>query len=262
MSISKINNEELKMIHMLHTMKQIKRMFNNCDGLLIVAGTEMSSESGLTNVDSLYSIFEFLQEPISSWKYICHNFDLYRNTEPHHGFKILQHLGNQFEQGCFVVTSNFDGQFQKAGFDAEKIYEVNGNFNWSQCSIPCSSELVPTPIFDYQNDVDYIPKCHICGAVLRPNTQLHIDNAWNSKLFDSQKSKFKNWTNQCKNILCIEIGADASNSSLRIISEQFFKNLIRINPKDFKHSHPNVISLPLKAKFGIDLIQYAIQEFE
>lgn len=250
------------MIHMLHTMKQIKRMFNNCDGLLIVAGAEISSESGLTNVQSLYSSIEFLLNPYTSWMCISDNYELYRNTEPHDGFKILQKLGNQFEQGCFVVTSNIDGQFQKAGFDAEKIYEVNGNFNWSQCSIPCSPELVPTPIIDYQNNVDYIPKCHICGEVLRPNTQMVMDNGWNSKLFDSQKSKFKNWTNQCKNILCIEIGADASNLSLRIISEQFFKNLIRINPKDFKHSHPNVISLPLKAKFGIDLIHYAIQEFE
>ena len=41
----------------------------------------------------------------------------------------------------FVVTSNVDGQFQKAGFAGENILEVHGSIHHLQCTRPCSRAI-------------------------------------------------------------------------------------------------------------------------
>ena len=41
----------------------------------------------------------------------------------------------------FVVTSNVDGQFQKAGYPEERILEVHGSIHWLQCTTPCSRRI-------------------------------------------------------------------------------------------------------------------------
>jgi NAD-dependent SIR2 family protein deacetylase len=38
----------------------------------------------------------------------------------------------------FVVTSNVDGMFNRNGFDENKIYTPQGDFQYMQCAKPCS----------------------------------------------------------------------------------------------------------------------------
>lgn len=50
------------------------------------------------------------------WGFYGYRLDLYRKTEPHSGFKALLELCNKGNiADSFVVTSNVDGHFQKAG---------------------------------------------------------------------------------------------------------------------------------------------------
>lgn len=272
------------MLHMLHTIKQIRRMFSQCDGLLITAGAGMGVDSGLPDFHGKSGMLNhypnstqnnikfqdianpigFAQSPNIAWGFYGHRHDLYKDTMPHEGFNILKDLSKTFENGCFVVTSNIDGHFQKAGYDVNKIFEIHGNINISQCSEPCSPELRPTPTvnIDEKGNCINIPKCHVCGATLRPNVLMFNDDFWISKLYDSQEVKFNNWTKQCKKILCIEIGADTNIQSIRMISERYQNTLIRINPKDFVTPSQNGVSLPLTANFGIQFIQHAVEIFE
>lgn len=39
------------------------------------------------------------------------------------------------------MTTNVDGQFEKAGFDRERLFEIQGNYGEFQCSVPCHQEV-------------------------------------------------------------------------------------------------------------------------
>ncbi len=71
----------------------------------------------------------FATDPALAWGFYGHRLHLYRQTTPHAGFAILKDWAARMPEGCFVVTSNVDGQFQCAGFDPEKIVEVHGTIH-------------------------------------------------------------------------------------------------------------------------------------
>jgi NAD-dependent SIR2 family protein deacetylase len=41
----------------------------------------------------------------------------------------------------FILTTNTDGQFLKAGFPPEKLCTPQGDYTYFQCSLPCNTEL-------------------------------------------------------------------------------------------------------------------------
>jgi len=69
---------------------------------------------------------------------------LYRKTEPHEGFKILQKWCQGTRKGHFVYTSNVDNQFQKSGFDENRIVECHGTLFWMQ-SLHDNGKIWPCP---------------------------------------------------------------------------------------------------------------------
>ena len=62
-------------------------------------------------------------------------------TVPHRGFELLREWAERFDLDTFVVTSNVDGQFQKAGFGEDQVLEVHGSIHHLQCLIPCSEAI-------------------------------------------------------------------------------------------------------------------------
>ncbi len=86
--------------------------------------------------------------------------------------------------GYFVVTSNVDGHFQKAGFEPDTVFEVHGRIHRLQCSEPCCDRTFSTE--GLQLDIDEanlrcrseLPECPVCGAVARPNILMFSDWKW------------------------------------------------------------------------------------
>src|SRR3990170_4287678 len=74
----------------------------------------------------------FHGDPAFGWGFYGHRTNLYRDTRPHEGFRILARWIERFGLAHFVVTSNVDGQFQKAGFREEEILEVHGSIHHLQ----------------------------------------------------------------------------------------------------------------------------------
>lgn len=58
---------------------------------------------------------------------------MYRKINPHKGFNILLDFDRKYNKEVFALTSNVDGHFQKAGYRADKIYEVHGSIHYLQC---------------------------------------------------------------------------------------------------------------------------------
>lgn len=252
--------------------------------LVITAGAGMGVDSGLPDYRGekgfwkSYPMYEplglsyydaanpmhFDADPAFGWGFYAHRIDLYRKTTPHQGFHLLQEWIDRYKMDYFVVTSNVDGQFQKAGFSPEKVYEVHGSIHYLQCTRPCSSV-----IWENKEDlpVDFstmrakkILYCPHCGNVSRPNVLMFGDFAWISDRSDQQRSNFGHFLkNYTPPMVVIEIGAGTAISTIRNMSENLGKNhnavVIRINPRDYKISPPH-ISIPcgaLEALQGINL---------
>lgn len=82
-------------------------------------------------------------------------------------------------KAVFIITTNVDGQMEKAGFDPAQIFAPQGDYALFQCSRRCSDEVydnrdqiermiahMPTPTDIRTEDIPYCPRC---GAPLCPN---------------------------------------------------------------------------------------------
>jgi NAD-dependent SIR2 family protein deacetylase len=157
---------------------------------------------------------------------------------PHAGFAILRRIGEGLPQGAFVFTSNVDGQFQKAGFAAERIVECHGSIHHLQCLDACHQGIWPAD--DYQPQVDEeecllrsdFPRCPRCRAIARPNILMFGDWGWLAQRTDDQESRLHIWLRQVDRLLVIEIGAGTNIPTVRMLGEQSRGRLIRINPSE------------------------------
>ena len=78
----------------------------------------------------------------------------------------------------FVLTTNVDHQFQRAGFDKKRLFYTQGDYGLFQCSTPCCMETVDNEaiikqMVAEQKDIRIpsalIPRCPHCGAPLTVN---------------------------------------------------------------------------------------------
>ena len=251
---------------MIDNIATIKKYIQQAEAILITAGAGMGVDSGLPDfrgdkgfwkaypvIAKLGLSFSdmanphwFENDPKLAWAFYGHRLNLYRETTPHDGFKILLELVKQKKENYFIFTSNVDGQFQKAGFDDKKIVEVHGSIHHTQCSKNC--DFVISDAKDLKVEVDMekfealnIPLCPNCSAVLRPNILMFGDAWWNETREFEQKQRYLRWLkeNRDKKMAIIEIGAGTAIPTVRIQSEKVAlqtkdAKLIRINPRDFE----------------------------
>ena len=233
---------------------EIKQKIKEAKYLLITAGAGMGVDSGLPDfrgnsgfwraypalknkIDfaSMANPKWFKTNPKMAWAFYGHRLNLYRNTKPHKGFKMLLDLPHD----KFVFTSNVDGQFQKAGFDEEKIVEIHGSINYLQCTYLCNYNIwenkenieVDMDKFEAKNLI----YCPYCNKVARPNILMFDDWDFIDSRVADQINRFKVWLDNIDDkLVIIEIGAGIAIPTVRNLSEDVRDShnatLIRINP--------------------------------
>ena len=96
--------------------------------------------------------------------------------------ELLQLLENK---DYFVITTNVDHCFQKAGFDKARLYYTQGDYGLFQCSEPCHQETYDNEpeirlMYEEQRDMKIptalIPHCPRCGKPMSMN--LRSDNTF------------------------------------------------------------------------------------
>ncbi|HSY18238.1 MAG TPA: Sir2 family NAD-dependent protein deacetylase [Candidatus Acidoferrales bacterium] len=238
----------------------------NADALLICAGAGMGVDSGLPDFRGNAGFWKaypvvarlglsfselanpawFKEDPHLAWAFYGHRLQLYRETKPHEGFAILQNWAKSKKDGYFVFTSNVDGQFQKAGFDAEQIVECHGSIHHCQCANYCRNDIWPAKDAAVRVDMttfraeDPLPQCPRCGGMARPNILMFNDFDWVHERSAEQQKRFVQWQRRLEGhaakIAVIEMGAGAAIPSVRHESERMVKRpgrtLIRINPRE------------------------------
>jgi NAD-dependent SIR2 family protein deacetylase len=232
------------------------------DALLIGAGAGMGVDSGLPDFrgpggfwrayppyrdrrlefSSIANPRWFREEPALAWGFYGHRLNLYRSTEPHEGFAILAKWADSMNFGAFIYTSNVDGQFQRAGFDADQILEAHGAIDWLQCLNECGIGVFAADGIKVEVDestmlaVGPLPHCPRCGSLARPNILMFGDYDFDGTRVAEQRVRLRSWleTIQRDHLVAIECGAGIAIPTVRLIcedlAEKYGGTLIRINP--------------------------------
>jgi len=260
---------------------------DNADAVLITAGAGMGVDSGLPDFRGNNGFWReypplkdlglkfhdianpkwFTADPKMAWGFYGHRLNLYRTTRPHKGFNILKSLSEYKQNNYFIYTSNVDGQFQKAGFEENKIMEVHGSIHYNQCIENCTSDIWNNK--EVQITVnpktflasEPLPKCQNCHKLARPNIMMFGDWGFNEKRSYRQKTELQAWirrnVEEKMKIVIIEIGAGKDIATVRNFSDdvmkQYSAKLIRINPRDYD-GEEGTIAIPLGAEEALEKI--------
>lgn len=229
-------------------------------GLLITAGAGMGVDSGLPDFrgkEGLWKAYPALRQahldfrriaqpeafnrwPTLAWGFYGHRLSLYRGTEPHEGFGILLRWAQRMTHGAFVFTSNVDGQFQRAGFDPERILECHGSLHWLQCHAHRNHPIWSAEHFDPDVDLQScrlrspLPTCPECGALARPNILMFNDIDWTPNRVVAQRERLNAWLQSVGDdrLAVVELGAGQAIPTVRHFSLRTGHPVLRINVRD------------------------------
>ncbi len=95
------------------------------------------------------------------------------------------------DRDYFVITTNADGQFAKAGFPKDKIFATQGDYGFIHCVAACHNktydarellEELKDEVVDCRIPSHLVPKCPVCGGPmemnLRNDPDFVEDEAW------------------------------------------------------------------------------------
>lgn len=182
--------------------EQIKRLhaaLQECEAVVIGAGSGLSTAAGYTytgerfqkyfadfankyGIRDMYSggfyPFPTQEEFWGYWsRYIFIN--RYMDAPKPVYEKLLRLVA---DKDYFVITTNVDHCFQKAGFAKKRLFYMQGDYGLFQCSEPCcrktyDNEISIRKMLEEQKDMrvstELIPYCPICGKPMTMN--LHCD---------------------------------------------------------------------------------------
>jgi len=253
------------------------------DGLVIAAGAGMGVDSGLPDFrgnegfwkaypalgrvrmafTSIASPSTFQDDPALAWGFYGHRLALYRATVPHEGFALLREWAAAIDHGCFVFTSNVDGQFQKAGFDTRAVYECHGSIHHLQCLEPCCAKIWAAD--DFMPDVDAQacrlrnapPRCPDCGGLARPNILMFGDWGWVERRSAMQAARLEEWLSRVRRPLVIELGAGTAIPSVRHFGQGVVQRggrMVRVNPREFAVGWDGDVGIAAGALEGVRAI--------
>jgi len=240
--------------------------------ILIGGGAGLSAAAGLTYSGKRFTdnFFDFMEKygfkdmysgtfyPFETeeeiWAHWSRHIDVNRYLMPATSLyqEILELVRNK---KYFVISTNVESQFIKAGFPKDKVFQVQGDYSYLQCAKGChnklyyNEELVKKMVSqteDCKIPSDLIPRCPVCNGKmdvnLRHNEFFIQDVEWYKA--DGRYGKFLN-ESEGKNIVYLEFGVGFNTPGIiRYPFEQMtYKNknakLIRFN-KEYPFGPPEI----------------------
>ena len=121
--------------------------------------------------------FYAYSSPEEHWAYWSRNILINRYQDaPKPVYEELYNLVK--DKDYFVITTNVDHCFQKAGFDKRRLFYTQGDYGLFQCSVPChdktydNEELIRRMVAE-QKDMkipsELLPRCPVCGKPMTMN---------------------------------------------------------------------------------------------
>ena len=233
---------------------RLKKEIETADAIVIGSGAVLSPAAGFTysgeRFERFFSDFEAkygfhdmysggfypFETPEEMWAYWSRFIYCNRYMDVDNGtYKALFALMK--DKDYFVITTNVDHQFQKAGFDKARLFYTQGDYGLFQCSEPChaqtyDNETQVKDMIEFQEDMkiptDLIPKCPKCGKPmtmnLRSDDKFVEDEGWHraAKRYDDFLQ-----SHEGQHILFLELGVGYNTPV--IIKYPFWKMTVQ-NP--------------------------------
>lgn len=180
---------------MTEKIKKLKQVLSEAETIVIGAGSGLSTSAGFTysgerfekyfsdfavkyGFHDMYSggftPFESLEEHWAYWsRYIMINRYM---DPPKQVYKDLFSLVK--DKDYFVITTNVDHCFQKAGFDKNRLFYTQGDYGLFQCSEPChektyDNEKQIRAMWEFRDEMkvptELVPRCPVCGKPMSMN---------------------------------------------------------------------------------------------
>ena len=214
-------------------MERLKAALQDCDAVVIGAGAGLSTAAGFTytgerfekyfsdfaakyGIQDMYSggFFPFAT-PEEHWAYWSRYIFINRYQDaPKPVYDDLLKLVQ--DKDYFVITTNVDHCFQKAGFDKKRLFYTQGDYGLFQCSEPCCQEtfeneaLIREMVIRQENmkiPTELLPVCPHCGKPLtmnlRSDDKFVEDEGWHRAA-----ERYENFlrTREGQKILFLELG--------------------------------------------------------
>ncbi len=176
-------------------LERLKKEIETADAIVIGAGAGLSTAAGFTySGERLQRYFsDFVEKydfsdmysggfypfptPEEQWAYWSRYIYINRYMDVDNGtYRLLFELMK--DKDYFVITTNVDHQFQKAGFDKHRLFYTQGDYGLWQCSVPChqktyDNEETVKSMFEQQKNMrvpsELIPHCPVCGKPMSMN---------------------------------------------------------------------------------------------
>ena len=190
----------------------LKKLIDNVDAIVIGAGAGLSTSAGFNyggerfakffkdfeekyHYHDMYSgMFADYDSLEDIWAFWSRSGWLNRYMDPPK--PVFQNLLKLVrDKNYFVITTNIDHMFQKAGFDKNRLFYTQGEYGLWQCSVPCHQEtydnkeqmkelllsqgfeingrdelVIPKGVVPKMSiPTDMIPKCPKCGKPMNMN---------------------------------------------------------------------------------------------
>lgn len=212
---------------------KLKTALDEADAVIIGAGAGLSTSAGFTydgerfhkyfaDFETKYGFHDMYSggfypysTPEEHWAYWSRYIRINRYTDaPKPVYEELFRLVR--DKDCFVITTNVDHCFQKAGFDKKRLFYTQGDYGLFQCSEPCcretwDNEAVIRQMVAEQKDMKIpsalIPRCPHCGKPLtmnlRSDDRFVEDEGWHAAA-----ERYANFlrTREGQKILFLELG--------------------------------------------------------
>lgn len=174
---------------------RLKYEIETADAIVVGAGAGLSTAAGFTYSGARMQQYfaDFVEKygfrdmytggfypfptPEEQWAYWSRYIYINRYMDVDNGtyrrlFELLK------DKDYFVLTTNVDHQFQKAGFDKHRLFYTQGDYGLWQCSEPChqktyDNEETVRAMAAQQKDMrvpaELVPHCPVCGKPMRMN---------------------------------------------------------------------------------------------
>ncbi len=213
--------------------ERLKAVLQDCDAVVIGAGSGLSTAAGFTYTGERFEqhFSDFAQKygirdmysggfypfatPEEHWAYWSRYIYINRYQDaPKPVYEDLLNLVR--DKDYFVITTNVDHCFQKAGFDKKRFFYTQGDYGLFQCSEPCcqetfENETVIREMMERQEDMkiptELLPVCPRCGKPmtmnLRSDNKFVEDEGWHRAA-----ERYENFlrTREGQKILFLELG--------------------------------------------------------
>ena len=182
-----------KVIHYEDEIQTLQQVLEQTETVIIGAGAGLSTSAGFTyNEERFDRYFKDFAEKYHFRDMYAGGFYPYNTLNEHWAYwsryiyvnrymnppKPLYHkLYNLIKnKDYFVITTNVDHCFQKAGFDKKRLYYTQGDYGLFQCSEPCHEET-------YDNAEMILEMVKAQGYKIETDSSLYLPDGVTPKMF-------------------------------------------------------------------------------